>query len=85
MDKIVSWILGLTKIGKIVGPIQTFISGYKTYIAGSAIAIPALLTIISNFGDQGTSYLLGLTHTPEWLAFMNGLGLMGLRAAISKT
>lgn len=84
MAKIVAWILSLTKIGKIVEPVQNFISGYKSYIAGAGLAIPALLSIIQNFADKGTPYLLGVAGTPEWAVLLNGLAIMGLRAAISK-
>lgn len=84
MNKIIGWILSLTKIGKAIEPVQKFIGGYKTYIAGLGIAIPALLVMINNFGDQGAAYLTTVSTSPEWLAFMNGLGLMGLRAAVSK-
>lgn len=85
MNKIIGWILSLTKIGKIVEPIQNFISGYKSYIAGLALAVPALLTIIQKFGEQGTAYLVGITATPEWALLLNGLAIMGLRAAIAKS
>lgn len=84
MKKVIVWFLGFTKLGKVINPAQRFLSGKKAYIAGLSIAIPALLTMIQRFSDQGISYLLSIAGTPEFLEFMNGLGIMGLRAAISK-
>lgn len=85
MKKAIAWILGLTKVGKVVTTAQNKVSGYKSYLAGLALAVPALITIISNFGDQGSAYLIGVTNTPEWQALMAGFGIMGLRAAVSKS
>lgn len=84
MNAMIGWILAKTQLGKIVLPIQQFLSGKKAYLSGSALAIPALLTIITKFSDQGMGYLLGVTTTPEWVVLMNGLAIMGVRAAISK-
>lgn len=84
MGKIVTWFLGLTKIGKAVEPVQNFISGYKSYIAGLGLAIPAILTMVQAFGEQGTGYLVNVANTPEWTMLLNGLAIMGIRAAISK-
>lgn len=84
MKKIIAWILSMTKVGKVVEPVQNFISGYKTYIAAFSLMVPALLTMIQKFGDLGTAYLLDITSTPEWALFMNGLAAAGIRAGISK-
>lgn len=84
MNKMLAWFLSFTKLGKVVTPVQSFLSGKKSYLAGTAIVVPALVTIITKFSDQGTSYLLGVTHTPEWMLLMNGLAVMGIRAAITK-
>lgn len=84
MGKAVAWILGFTKIGKAVEPVQGFLSGKKAYLSGAAIAIPALIMIIQKFSDQGVAYLLTVVHTPEWNLLLNGLAIMGLRAAITK-
>lgn len=84
MNKAIAWVLSFTKLGKVIEPVQKFLSGKKVYLAGSAMVIPAVLTMVQNFADQGTSYLLGVVHTPEWALFLNGLGLMGLRAAVTK-
>lgn len=84
MGKIVSWFLGFTKLGKIVTPVQQFLSGKKAYLAGAGLAIPALVTILTKFSNDGMSYLMGVTSTPEWALLLNGLGVMGLRAAITK-
>lgn len=85
MSKIISWILSLTKIGKAVEPIQNFLSGYKAYLAGLGLVVPAVLTMLQKFSEQGTAYILTVTSTPEWALLLNGLGIMGLRAAISKS
>lgn len=84
MGKVISWILSFTKLGKIVEPVQGWLSGKKSYLAGAAISVPALVTIITKFSDQGMAYLLTVVHTPEWTLLLNGLAVMGLRAAITK-
>jgi len=86
VGKAFAWFLSFTKLGKVVTPVQSFLSGKKAYISGSALAIPALLTIIGKFSqdDGGLPYLMSVTTTPEWVILMNGLGIMGLRAAITK-
>lgn len=84
MKSVINWFLNLTKVGKVVSKAQETVSGYKSYLAGLGIAIPALITIVTKFSDQGGAYLLTVTSTPEWALLLNGLGIMGLRAAISK-
>lgn len=84
MTKVLDWVLSKTKIGKVIGKVQDALKGKKAYIAGGALAIPALLTIVQNFSDQGTGYLIGLTTTPEYTLLLEGLAVMGLRAAITK-
>lgn len=84
MNKIINWVLSFTKIGKVFEPVQKLLSGKKAYLSGGAIAVPALLTMLTRFSDQGTSYLLSITGTPEWTLLLNGLAIMGLRAAITK-
>lgn len=84
MGKLLNWVLSFTKLGKIVEPVQSFLSGKKSYLAGLALAVPALVTILTKFSEQGTAYLIGVTGTPEWTLLMNGLAVMGLRAAITK-
>lgn len=84
MNKIFSWILSFTKAGKVLEPVQRFLSGKKCYLSGTALAVPALITIIQSFSDQGAGYLLTITASPEWALLLNGLGLMGIRAAITK-
>lgn len=76
MNKIFEWILGLTKIGKILTSIQEFLDGKKQIIASLATAIPAILLIIKNFSEQGNAYLITIAHTPEFLAA--GIGLSSL-------
>jgi hypothetical protein len=84
MNKFMAWILGATRVGKVVEKVRAFLWGKKTYIAGLATAIPALLTIVSKFSDQGGAYLLGLPTTEEFAALMLGIGMITGRAAITK-
>lgn len=84
MNKLLASILSFTKIGKVATKVQTIIAGYKTYIVGAGIAVPALLTILNNYGEQGTPYLLGVSGTPEYTQLLAGLGVITGRAAISK-
>lgn len=86
MNKIISWFLGLTKLGKVVTPVQQFLSGKKVYLAAGALALPALITILSNFAASadGIAYLVSLPHTPEYKALMEGIAGMALRAAVTK-
>lgn len=84
MGKALNWILSFTKLGKVVEPVQTFLSGKKSYLAGLALAVPGLLKIIQGFSDGGVGYLMTVTHTGEFDMLMQGIGIMGLRAAITK-
>lgn len=84
MNRVLTWILGFTKLGKVTEPVRKFISGKKSYLAGAGLAIPALMTILTRFSDQGTGYLVIITSTPEWALLLNGLAVMGLRSAITK-
>lgn len=84
MNKILTWVLGFTKIGKVAEPIQKFLSGKKAYLAGAGLAVPALVTILQNFSEQGLNYAVTLTGSPEWTLLLNGLAVMGLRAAVTK-
>jgi len=86
MAKVLAWVLSFTKLDKVVTPVQKFLDGKKAYLAGAGIAIPALLIILQKFSEQGVSYLMTLASpsNPEWVALMNGIGIMGMRAAISK-
>lgn len=84
MGKIIDWVLSLTKLGKIVTPVQEFLDGKKSYLTGLGIAVPALVTILQNFSASGVQYLVGLPKTPEYGTLLMGLGLMFVRAAIAK-
>lgn len=79
MNKLMGWILGMTKVGKFVKQAQEFLDGKKQIIASVATAVPATALILKNFSEQGTPYLLGVAHTPEflaasagWIALFNG-------------
>lgn len=80
-----NWILGFTKLGGVIGKLQSFLDGKKVYIAASAILVPAAATMIQNFAQQGTSYLVGIAGTPEFKAFMEAWAGIAMRAAIAKS
>lgn len=85
MNTAIAWFLGFTKLGKIVDPVRSFISGKGSYLAGAALALPALITILQKFAEQGMPYLLGVVHTPEWAALMGGIAVIRIRGAITKS
>ena len=82
--KIIDWIFGKTKVGKMVEKLRVNLGGYKTYLEGAALAIPAILNIIANISDQGTGYLLTITGREEYRLLLEGIGLITLRAGIKK-
>jgi hypothetical protein len=84
MNKLFGWVLGLTKVGKVINGARDFLAGKKTYVAGAALALPAILTIVQSFADQGSSYLLTLTTTPEYQHLIEGIGFITGRAALGK-
>lgn len=84
MTKILAWVLSFTKVGKVVEPVQRFLSGKKAYLAGAALVVPAAVSIATKFADQGLPYVMTISHTPEFDMLMQGIGIMGLRAAITK-
>lgn len=84
MNKVMAWVLGMTKLGKIVLPIQKFLSGKKVYLAAGAVGIPALINILLNFSDQGLDYAVGLTTKPEYKALMEAIAGAALRSAVTK-
>ena len=84
MNKIVTWFLGFTKLGKVSEKVQGWLSGKKAYLAGTGMMIPALITIISAFADQGMGYLTGIHGTPEFKQLMEGWAIIALRAGLAK-
>lgn len=84
MKRLIGWVFGLTKVGKAVESFRGTLAGYKSYIFGAALAVPALLKIIVGFIDGGSPYLLNVSDTEDYRLLMEGLSIMGLRAAISK-
>lgn len=84
MNKIVAYVVSLTKLGKVIVPVQKFLSGKKAYMAGASLVVPALLIMIQNFADYGVEYLMRLPSTEEFRTFLEGIGIMGLRAAVTK-
>jgi hypothetical protein len=84
MGKAIAWILSLTKLGKVVTPVQKFLSGKKTNLAGLALAVPALIAILHQFSEQGMAYLVTVHTTPEFKSLMEGIAMIALRSAITK-
>lgn len=87
MDKMITWFLGFTRLGKAI----EFLDGKKQMFAALATALAATATIIAKFAEQGTSYLLHVASTPEfiaasggWIAFFNALKGEKIRAAIEE-
>lgn len=72
MNKLMAWILNMTKVGKTIKTVQEFLDGKKQIIASIATAVPATALILKNFSEQGTPYLLQVAHTPEFLAASGG-------------
>lgn len=84
MSKFLAWIIGGTKVGKAANSAQGWMKGKKTYLAGAALAIPAIIAILNGFADQGLPYLVSVAKTPEFVQMMEGFSIMTLRAGISK-
>lgn len=84
MSKVLAWVLSLTKLGKVVAPVQKYLSGKKVYLSSAAVAIPALLSILQGFSDMGVPYLMQLPSQPEYRLLMEAIAAMGIRAAITK-
>lgn len=84
MNKALAWLIGTTKVGKGIFAAQQFVSGYKTYLGAAGLGIPALVTIVMKFSEQGTPYLMGVMATPEFRSLMEAVTAAGLRAAVTK-
>lgn len=84
MNKIIGWVLGFTKIGKVIEPVQKLLSGWKVHLAGAALWVPALLTILDGVANSGMQYLVNVVGTPEWGRLMEGIAFSAGRAAITK-
>ena len=84
MNKMLTWILSFTKVGKIVEPIQKWVSGKGTYLSAAAAGIPALIVIVQKFGEQGIGYLPTMTTSMEWVTLCGALAAVRLRIATTK-
>lgn len=80
MGKILTWILGFTKFGKL----NEGLKGYRSSAIALAAALGASATIIVNLTDKGLPYLANLMGSGEfqtasgaWVAFF--LALKGMR------
>jgi hypothetical protein len=84
MNKLVAWILGFTKLGKVAEPVQKWISGKGTYLSAAAAGIPALIIIIQKFADQGLPYLSTVLTSPEYITLCAAVATVRIRLAITK-
>ncbi len=84
IKKLMAWFVGKTKAGKAAGSAQGWLKGKKAYLAGAALALPAIIAMLNGFVDQGLPYLMSITNTPEFAKMMEGFSIMALRAGISK-
>ncbi len=80
LKKILGWILGRGRIGTTLEKTRAAVDGKKQLLASLAAAIPASITILHNYGEHGTPYLLNVASTPEftaacagWIGFFNAL------------
>lgn len=88
-----NWLLGLIlpkKVGEIVGKIQLFLDGKKTYLAGAIVILQAVMMLIEQFiGMSGLadifSWLKGIASNPAILQIGAGLGMIGLGHKLDKT
>ncbi len=72
VKKLLIWILGKGRIGTTLEKTRQAVDGKKQLLASLAAAIPASITIIHNYGENGTPYLLNVASTPEFTAAMAG-------------
>lgn len=84
MNKILTWILGFTKIGKISEPARKWVSGKGTYLSAAAAGIPALIVIIQKFGEHGLGYFSTMMTSPEWITLCGAIAAIRLRLAVTK-
>lgn len=70
--KIVDWVLGTTKIGKVYSSTQKFLDGKKQYIGGWASLMSGLCGIALKISSTGLSDLPGLIQSQEWLLIVAG-------------
>lgn len=80
MKSLIGWVLGMTRVGKVVKQAQMAVDGKKQMIASLVAAVTATATILLRFSEQGTKYLLEVASTPEfvaasagWIGFFNAL------------
>lgn len=88
MNKLLGWIVGSRAV-EYLKKAQTLLSGWKTYTAGGILILQAVSGLLEQFiGLNGLSDLLGFLRNvhenPELTKFAEGLGLIGLRAGVSK-
>ncbi len=76
MSKLVEWLVGMTKVGKMIKKIQEFLDGKKQLLTGLAGAIPASIAIIQHFQAGGIDYLMHATGSPEYATAIIGWGLV---------
>lgn len=84
MSKIIGWVLSFTKLGKVVEPVQQWLSGKKVYLGAAAVGIPALIAIVQGFSDGGIGYLAHVASTPEYKTLVAAWIAAAGRAAVTK-
>jgi C4-dicarboxylate transporter len=93
MTKILNFLAKLivpSKVGEILGKVQEFLKGKKTYIAGSVLLLQAIGMYVDTFsgldGIGGViNWIKEIGSSDATLKFFEALAIMGLRAGISKT
>lgn len=76
MGKVIAWVAGFTKVGKVIKSVQNFFDGKKQYLAGLATALPATIMILQKFSEGGIEYVTHISATPEFAAAGLGWGLV---------
>lgn len=68
MKGLLAWIIDGTKVGKVLKSIQALLDGKKQLLVGISTAIPATVTILTKYGEQGNAYLVNIASTSEFMA-----------------
>jgi len=85
MKKVVSWLIGTTKVGKAVSKVQDALDGWKAYLGGVALIVPGVCGLLIKFQENGIGGVLDMTNTDEYKMIVAGWTIMATRAAIAKT
>lgn len=72
MNKLLGWVLGMTKLGGVYKGAQKFLDGKKAYIAGTAMMIPGLCGVLIRLSETGLSDIANLMKSEEYLSMIGG-------------